>query len=175
MPADAEVREQIERTIANCFVGLDVMFADLSRRDALLHVYPASLYLAAAAASQIAKRSAEEHHARLVAGLALAEEVLGKRSQASRYGKGRHIAPITVEMAQGACEAAKKEYEKTNLVVDRSAAREVLLLRSLWDYCVFVKILEPANLGTMMTFGYGRVMDVIASGWLDRNTIKIRG
>src|SRR5689334_17175200 len=151
MPVDADTREQVERVISASFQALNLIAANLSQRDLGYHVLPPSMFLPFAATSQLLKQTPQEQLAWINSAMKLAEDVIAKRSEASRYGKGRNCAPVTKEMAQKAIDLAWEEIEKTNLVVERSAARNKLLLKNLFEYCVMMKILEPKDLSAMMS------------------------
>ena len=78
-------------------------------------------------------------------------------------------------MAQVALDGAKEKVDATNLVLNRQAARDTLLYKALLEFCVVAKILEPMDLGNMMSCANELVASVLQSGWLTRNEIKILG
>lgn len=174
---DQATVEQISLVIDASRAALDKIAAMLGDRDLAFHVMPSSMFLAFASVSQLLKQSPEEQLLLVNHGMRAVTQVLAKRgiSGASIYGKGRRCADITKEMAQAACETARKDIDGTNLVVDRGAARQKLLLKSALEYCAVAKLLDPKDLGAMMSLANERVAEVIRSGWLDRNTIKLGG
>ena len=157
------------------FVVLDHVSSILAERDRVLHVLPAAMFLPFAARSQLLKQTASEQLAWINAANALTTRVLAGRAHASRYGKGRRCALPTTEMAQAACELAKQAIDETRLTVDRKAAQQSMLYRSLLEFACLTRILEPADLGTVMSACNEKIAEVLASGWLDRNVVKIRG
>lgn len=149
--------------------------ATLADRDSALYVAPASMFLPFAAVSQYLRTPPTVQHAWIRSGLQLAGEVLGTRTSAAQYGKGRKCSAVTVEMAQKALELAKRDADATNLVVDRKAARDKLIAKALLEFCVMAKILEPVGLEHMISCANELTAGVLQSGWLTRNEIRIKG
>ena len=140
-----------------------------------LYVAPASMFLPFAAVSQYLRTPPAVQHAWIRSGLQLAGEVLGSRTSAAQYGKGRRCSSVTVEMARKALELAKRDADETNLVVNRKAARDKLVAKALLEFCVMAKILEPTGLDHMISVANEVCAGVLASGYLTRNEIKIHG
>ena len=172
--ADANTTAQVEVVITACTKALDQICAILADRDLALHVMPASLFLPFAATSQLLKQTPQEQIRWLNAGLGVAAQVLGTRASAPRYGRGRRCSAVTKEMAQRSLDLAKEDLDKTNLVVNRKAARETLLYRAVMEYAVVAKLLDPTE--TSMMFGTANelIAELLKAGYLERNVVRIK-
>ena len=175
MSIDRNTHEQVEVVIEASFSALDRLCVQIPDRAVALSVAPSAMFMAFAAPSQYLKQTPPEQLRYITAGLQLAGTVLGQRAAGSRYGKGRRCAPSTREMAQTALELAKKNVDETNLVVNRKAARDTLLYKHLLEFSCVAKILEPAGMAEMMSNANELLAEVMKSGWLDRNVIKLGG
>lgn len=147
--------------------------SNLAIRDLVLHVTPTTMFLPFAAVSQVLRTPPAVQHDWIRSGLALAGEVLGGRSSAAQYGKGRTCVLPTLDVAQTAMDLAKHDVDRVNLLPDRRVAKDQLLVKALLEFSVMAKILEPNNLEHMISCSNELCAQVLASGWLTRNEIKI--
>lgn len=172
---DRNTREQIEIVLSAACTALDQMCENLTDRGIAMSVAPPACFLAFCAPSQLLKQKPQEQLRYVNAGMRVVGDILGQRGAAQRYGKGRKCAPVTKEMAQIALTNAKEAIDATNLVMNRTAARDTLLYKALLEFCAVAVILSPAGLGEAMSMSNELVAEILQSGWLTRNEIKIKG
>ena len=175
---DAATNEQVEAVIQALPVALDQNIAIFGNKEKVFYVLPTSAFLAFAATTQYARVTPERQHALLVNGLDVFRKALRGREIANRYSKGwrcmsndQEIAPF----AHMALEVAKKGIDETNLMPARTAEREKLIHRTLFEFCAIASCLEPIEMGGMMSMANEVVAGILKCGWLDRNVIKIGG
>ncbi len=176
---DRNPDDDIEKTIGGCLLALDTICAG-GEKDRLLPLWPRILFLDFAATSQLLPCTLGQQGQWITWGLQAAGKVLGQRGAGKKYGKGLSSPTLpeaaAIATAQIACEKAKESLDRANLApIPRTQARMGVVYEALLPFCVTAKILEPKNLGTLMSYANERVAEVIRSGWLTRNEIKIRG
>lgn len=170
---DRYTTAQVETVITASLQAIEQICEAVADKGVALAVTPPSMFLAFAAVSQLLKKTPDEQLRLLNAGLKTAGDVIGERGAAKKFGKGRPCAGVTLEMAQKACELAKRDVDATNLVPHRQEARDKLLFKALLEFAVVAKILEPKGLSNAMNQANELCAQVIASGWLTRNEIKL--
>lgn len=171
---NAATADQIAAVVVAARGALDQIATMMGDREQAFRITPTSTFLAFAAVSQMAQQSPSEQLIRLNAGLSAVGEVLAARG-IRPIVSGKPCAEIDMEMARKACELAKKDFDKTNLEIDRRGAREQLVLKALLEFCACAKLLAPINLGAMMSSANEYVATVLRSGYLTRNEIKLGG
>lgn len=170
-------RAQVETTIAEARTALDAINSHMETREAIFQTLLSSSFLAFAAATQLLKKSPREQLGYLNVGLDTVGRVLALQGGAARYGKGRSCGDVTEEMARRACEIAKKEIDELRFSLRRGANLDGILSQRLMQFAIASRLLIPdgAAQARMMSNANEQVAQVIASGWLTRNEIKIGG
>lgn len=173
---DKDTSAQVEAVLVAASAALDQIGTMLGDRDLAFHVVPSTTFLAFCAASQLLKQTPGEQLRCINAGLDVTAKVLARRGDmGTRYGKGRRCADVTRDMALKALECARKDVDGTNLVVNRTAARDTLLYKALLEFCAVSKLLAPSGQSELFAMSNELVAEVIRSGELDRNVVKVGG
>ena len=148
---------------------------DLRTRDFEIFIMPGTFFLPFATASQLLGTDPYVQKGWIQNGMLAVGQAIGQRSSTRRYGKGRACATPSLEAVQQVLEHQKNKITEWKLVPDGPAKCRDLLRDSLLDFCVLAKILEPSGLGDMIDRSNQTCLEVLASGFLTRNEIKIRG
>lgn len=177
---DRETIDQVSKVIAHTAELADVLLADMAHRDLYLHNWPASKFNVFAAVTQLLGTRPDQQLELVNAAMKDVGQVFASQGhRTARYGPGRRCATMDDQallvMAQTSLEAARDEIAKSNLEPRRDETRRRLIYQNLFEYVVVVKLIEPVDLGQMMSRVNAAVAGVLKSGWLDRNVVKIRG
>ena len=169
-------RKQIERIIDSAHEKLELLAGHLVERERAFHQLPSLLFLAFSAASQVLGQERNQYAMIRAAfeevDLALRGRIMG------RFGGGRRCAEVTRAEAVSTLEVVRKAVADTRLLRGgpevQEAARGAILYPALFDFCVYCRLLAPSNEGHMIAAVNSLVSEVLASGELDRNVVKIR-
>ena len=115
-------------------------------------------------------------------GLETVGKILAPSGGAPRYGKmgsvdvTRCTPALALEMAQKALEIAKKDIDATWLSPWRQKLYDDMLNERLLRFAVASNLIrpDPGAQERMISSAYGLVEDVIKSGWLTRNEVKVQ-
>lgn len=170
-------RQQVESTLNEARTKLDALSEHLIERERVFHRLPTGLFLAFAAVSQVLGQTPSDQYALLRAALEQVDLVMVGRVL-GHYGGARRCADVTRATAMATLVAVRKAVADTNLLrgglAEQEAARGVLLYRSLFDYCAYSRLLAPSNTGEMIAAVNGFVSEILQSGELDKNVVKVR-
>lgn len=176
-------RASVARLISEATRAFDAIGRVLTQRELQYRVVLLTTFIRFSAAAHLLKKPAEQQLQMVIYGLKIVSDVLAQQGGLGRYGKNRRCVEMNSaeevlrvrDMIGAHLDQTKDELARAALTFRSAVAQEKLLIERLLEFCIASRVLgaDLTSQKKMMDQVTSETWKLIASGWLDRNVVRV--